>query len=140
MNEDKLTRDEVFASNAKRTSDFVFDSEVAEVFDDMLVRSIPLYLEQQKLIRDIARRFWLPATSVADLGCSLGTTLLGIASVIEEAESLVGYDNSEAMLVRARSNVDKAAEAERVELRFGDLNGDLDEICLLYTSPSPRDS
>ncbi|OED35614.1 carboxy-S-adenosyl-L-methionine synthase CmoA [Chromatiales bacterium (ex Bugula neritina AB1)] len=129
-----MSRDEVFVNDIKRTSDFVFNREVVEVFDDMLARSIPLYEEQQNLIREIARRFWVPETSIADLGCSLGTTLLGIAEAVPEAGTLVGYDNSDAMLDRARSNIESAGKARVVAVQSGDLNGDLKEVELINTS------
>ena len=44
------SKDEVFSSSAARGSDFEFNEEVARVFDDMLARSLPFYLEQQPLI------------------------------------------------------------------------------------------
>jgi len=73
-----MNKDKIFSIDKERTSDFVFDESVVDVFDDMLNRSVPLYLEQQKMIQDIAKRFWVPETSIVDLGCSLGTTLINI--------------------------------------------------------------
>jgi tRNA (cmo5U34)-methyltransferase len=45
-----MERDQVFSSTSARGSDFEFNEEVAAVFDDMLVRSVPFYLEQRLLI------------------------------------------------------------------------------------------
>ena len=42
-----MNRDKIFESGAGRGSDFEFNAEVAEVFDDMLERSVPFYKEQQ---------------------------------------------------------------------------------------------
>ena len=36
-----MNRDDVFQNTAGRASDFKFDQRVAEVFDDMLTRSVP---------------------------------------------------------------------------------------------------
>jgi len=125
-----MNTDKVFTLDAERSSDFVFDQSVAEVFDDMLNRSVPLYGEQQKMIKDIAKRFWIPDTSIVDLGCSLGTTLINIAVNVPEAESLVGYDNSQPMIDRATSNIEKANQTDRITLKFADLNGDLDDLVI----------
>lgn len=123
-----MSKDEVFVDAAQRSTDFVFDRQVAEVFDDMLCRSIPLYTEQQSLIRDIAKQFWLTDTSVVDLGCSLGTTLLNMASTLEDTKKFVGYDNSVPMLDKARTNIESAGECGRIELCYADLNANLDDI------------
>jgi tRNA (cmo5U34)-methyltransferase len=120
----KAGRDSVFLSPDARASDFEFNDEVAAVFDDMLVRSVPCYLEQQKLIREIAARFHVPGTKVYDLGCSTATTLINIAQSLDDSAQLVGYDNSEPMLERARENVATANLANRVDLRYADLNAD----------------
>ena len=42
----------------------------------MLERSVPFYLEQQKMVMDIGKRFWVPGTKVYDLGCSTATMLV----------------------------------------------------------------
>ncbi len=122
------SKDEIFVDDKLRSSDFVFDRQVVDVFDDMLCRSIPLYSEQQNLIRDIARQFWLADTSVVDFGCSLGTTLLNLADTLETATEFTGYDNSQPMLDKARANIERAGEADRIELCLADLNGDLEAI------------
>ena len=78
-------RDSVFSGSDARASDFEFNEEVAGVFDDMLVRSVPCYLEQQNLIREIATRFHIPGTKIYDLGCSTGTTLMNIAQSLDDS-------------------------------------------------------
>jgi tRNA (cmo5U34)-methyltransferase len=120
-----MARDEVFASSAPRSSDFEFNAEVAAVFDDMLVRSIPLYREQQAGIQEMARKFHVPGTRVYDLGCSTGTTLIGLGRALGPTARLFGYDNSEPMLERAARNVEQAGLADVIELRNVDLNDDL---------------
>lgn len=125
-----MSKDEVFASTAARSSDFEFNEEVAKVFDDMLARSVPFYLEQQSIIQEIAKRFWVEGTNMYDLGSSTGTTLIGIAKALQNAANLVGYDNSQPMLDRARNNAYIAGAGEQIDFRFGDLNGDLGELSL----------
>ena len=132
MGRDHMTsgRDSVFAAPGARASDFEFNEEVAGVFDDMLVRSVPCYLEQQGLIREIATRFHVPGTKIYDLGCSTGTTLLNIGHAIDDSVELVGYDNSKPMLERARQNVARSGLANPVDLRYADLNVDASDLDL----------
>src|SRR6476646_8245595 len=73
-----MKHDDIFSAPEKPAFDFEFDAEVAFVFDDMLERSVPFYLEQQNMIQTMSKSFWLPDTHVYDLGCSTGTTLEGL--------------------------------------------------------------
>ena len=125
-----MARDEVFGTTAARGSDFQFNEEVASVFDDMLVRSVPFYLEQQSLIEEIARRFAIPGTSVVDLGCSTGTTLIRLAKQLEPGVQLLGYDNSEPMLERARRNAADLGVGDQIEFCHGDFNEKFDNLLI----------
>jgi tRNA (cmo5U34)-methyltransferase len=122
--------DEIFRAAASGAMDFEFNEEVAQVFDDMLVRSIPLYQEQQCMIRDLAAKFWLAGTNVYDFGCSTATTLLNIARAIQGPGRLVGFDNSVPMLEQARAKIRKEKLQERVSVQYADLNGELEEATL----------
>jgi tRNA (cmo5U34)-methyltransferase len=147
-----LKRDRIFLDPDKAASPFEFNEEVAEVFDDMLERSVPFYLEQQTMIRGLSRNLWIPGTMVYDLGCSTATTLIGLACELPPSAHFVGYDNSAPMLERARRKVDEARLQERIELRLGDLNGELRDLrldnagivtmawTLQFVSPLRRDS
>src|SRR5512147_2131048 len=97
-----MAHDRLFAETASRASDFEFDEKVAGVFDDMLERSVPLYLEQQSMIAELAAQFWMPGSRAYDLGCSTGTTLVRLARALEPPVHLVGYDSALPMLARAR--------------------------------------
>ena len=73
-----MKKDEIYLKPEKRARDFEFDADVAEVFDDMLERSIPFYVEQQAMIKTMCRKLWVPGTNLYDLGCSTATTLIGL--------------------------------------------------------------
>ncbi len=121
-------KDTIFSARDTKPGDFVFDAEVANVFDDMLSRSIPLYQEQQNLIGQIAQSFWQPDTAIIDLGCSTATTLIQIEKNIPQAKTLIGYDNSEPMLEKSRSNLAELALEKKISLRLCDLNSDLSNL------------
>src|SRR4249920_3809135 len=121
------TKDRVFSESGPRASDFEFNREVAEVFDDMLARSVPYYHEQQGLIQQIARKFYVPGTRVYDLGCSTGVTLTNLAKALGPEVQLIGYDYSQPMLDKAQHNISQAGLSDRIELRLADFNLDLTE-------------
>ena len=122
-----MDHDNLFDNNAAHGSDFIFDEEVARVFDDMLARSIPFYLEQQKLLVTITDEFYLDGTKVTDLGCSTGTTLINLAKSINRISCLQGFDNASAMLEKATDNTKLAGIDDRIHLAYADLNGDLSD-------------
>ena len=128
-----MSRDQVFATTAGRGSDFEFNEDVAAVFDDMIVRSVPFYTEQQALIQEAARKFYVPGTCICDLGCSTGTTLIGLARTLGPEARLVGLDNSQPMLNKARDNIANAGFSEQIGLRNLDLN-DVAQVDLENTS------
>jgi len=125
-----VKKDKIFLSSDKGSSDFEFNAEVAEVFDDMLERSIPFYTEQQAMIRGLCKNLWVSGTKVYDLGCSTATTLIGLSRELPDSARLIGYDNSLPMLERARRNIDENHVQERIEVRHGDLNGQLSDLPL----------
>ncbi len=105
--------------------DFKFDQGVADVFDDMLERSIPFYAELQRMTVELARRFAQPGTAVVDLGCSTGNTLLLLAREIPDTSvRLVGVDSSRPMLDKARAKLEAAGVLGRCDLREADLDGE----------------
>jgi tRNA (cmo5U34)-methyltransferase len=125
-----MKRDQVFLISSARASDFVFNTEVAQVFDDMIVRSVPFYIEQQFMIKEIGKKFWIPNTNVYDLGCSTGTTLINTCRETEGPGQFIGYDNSIPMLEQAKRKIKENGLENRIELRYGDLNGDLSNLAI----------
>lgn len=121
-------KDTIFSERDTQRGDFVFDAEVANVFDDMLSRSIPLYHEQQELIGQIARTYWQADTAIVDLGCSTATTLLQIENRIPQAQRLIGYDNSRPMLEKSHAKLTEAGLEKKISLRYCDLNSDLSDL------------
>ena len=96
----KSSKDDLFRKR-KSQSDFVFDEQVADVFDDMVVRSIPGYETIVSTIGGFARKYYRPNSNIYDLGCSLGGVTFEICKQLGESDfNLVAIDNSEAMVER----------------------------------------
>ncbi|MEX1301759.1 MAG: carboxy-S-adenosyl-L-methionine synthase CmoA [Desulfotignum sp.] len=98
-----MTRDRVFATKHGQIQPFSFNREVAEVFDDMLVRSVPLYSESLDRQVDLVRRFYRPGTRIYDLGCSHGNLGVKLQAAFKRTGfTLVGVDTSKPMLEKYR--------------------------------------
>ena len=109
--------DKVFAKPIKKQ--FEFDEEVAAVFDDMLQRSVPFYKESQKITEFFILKKLENGGVVYDLGCSTATLLLNIHRNLKKSATLIGLDNSEAMLEQARKKCE--AYGAKVEVKNADI-------------------
>ena len=120
--------DGLFAGDRRRAQDFDFGAPTAAVFDDMLERSVPLYRELQHMIGRLALEFAVDGSTVYDLGCSTGASLLCIDQQLppERAVHFVGIDSSPEMLERARAKLERVGFERPCELVLGDLNRDID--------------
>lgn len=122
---DAKRKDKVFEKPISKQ--FEFDEEVASVFDDMLDRSVPFYKDVLDLITNLTVKNTKKGAKVTDLGCSTATTLLEIYRKSNKDLKLLGIDNSEAMIQRAKRKV-KAYGAD-IELKIGDFTKDEIELC-----------
>ncbi|MCU0368066.1 MAG: carboxy-S-adenosyl-L-methionine synthase CmoA [Cyclobacteriaceae bacterium] len=117
-----MQHDEVFKEPKKKVEDFSFNKTVVKVFDNMVTRSVPFYLEMQRMMTEIAQDFATPGSTVYDLGCSTGTTLINLHQVVPPDVKFVGYDNSDEMVAQCIENF-KASNVDReYEIRNHDLN------------------
>lgn len=64
-------KDTLFSAPIDKIGDFTFDERVAEVFPDMIQRSVPGYSNIISAIGMLAERFVKPHSKIYDLGCSL---------------------------------------------------------------------
>lgn len=95
-----MGRDDLFAK-PQQVVDFAFTDAVADVFPDMIRRSVPGYETVISLLGVIARRYIQTDSNVYDLGCSLGASTLSVYQQTNIED--VNYhcvDNSPAMIQR----------------------------------------
>lgn len=117
-----MGKDEVFKKEIEKASDFKFGANVAGVFDDMVGRSVPFYGEIQRMVAELAATYAKEGTDVYDLGCSTGTTLIGMDSLVNRDVQFIGVDDSMEMLDKCRAKLTELKFSRPCELRCVDLN------------------
>jgi tRNA (cmo5U34)-methyltransferase len=115
-------RDEVFVAPDQPVWDFAFNARVADVFDDMVSRSVPHYREMQRMVCELAEDFARPDTNLYDIGCSTATTLLMLDPMLDPSVNFIGIDNAPDMLDKARQKIARRATQRSIELRTADLH------------------
>jgi tRNA (cmo5U34)-methyltransferase len=93
-------KDKVFDKPIKEQ--FSFNEEVANVFDDMLGRSVPYYHDVLKLVTGFSQNFLKDDSIVYDIGCSTGSTLIELIKKSPYKLQAYGIDTSSHMLDKAR--------------------------------------
>lgn len=119
-----MSKDEYF-KDIEKPFDFKFSANVAKVFDDMVSRSVPFYGEIQRMTAELAASHAKENTLVYDLGCSTGTTMIGMDTLVNPNITFVGVDDSKEMLDKCRQKLDELGINRTVELRCADLANNL---------------
>lgn len=95
-------QDQVYRKSQSHIVDFAFTAEIADVFPDMIRRSVPGYETVIPMTGLIAARHLGADGRAFDLGCSLGATTQAILSQNDSPHIRVtGMDNSAPMIERA---------------------------------------
>ena len=98
-------RDEIYKDKVD-ISKFTFDQKVVDVFDDMVLRSVPGYKQMIELIGLAGRTYPVVNSNVYDLGCSTGAVTLSIASNLKSASvKIFSIDNSKEMIEQCSKNL-----------------------------------
>lgn len=105
-NEMKHT-DRVYAEPLPNTPAFEFNGQVADVFENMIDRSVPGYGLMLDMIALMTAHFAQPGSNCYDLGCSLGASTLRIRQQLPASCNVIGVDSSPDMVIRARRNVER---------------------------------
>lgn len=115
-------RDMLFSAPIAQLGDWTFDERVAEVFPDMIQRSVPGYSNIISMIGMLAERFVMPGSQVYDLGCSLGAATLSVRrNVHHDGCKIIAVDNSPAMVERCRRHLNAFKAQTPVEVIEGDI-------------------
>lgn len=115
-------RDSIYASPLGDVANFAFDDRVAEVFPDMIRRSVPGYATIVQTLGLLAGKYAQDNALIYDLGCSLGATSIAMKQHVKaKGVTIVGLDNSEAMVQRCQAHVNAWRGDVPVEIKCADI-------------------
>lgn len=115
-------RDKLYRNPEQPNAAFTFDRQVAQVFPDMIQRSVPGYATVINMIGVLAGEYVQSGTVCYDLGCSLGACSLALAAGITAPECrIVAVDNSLDMLTRAREQTAQLQLSSPIEWICADV-------------------
>lgn len=115
------SRDQMFAQ-PQQVVDFAFTAAVADVFPDMVRRSVPGYETVISQLGVLARRYAQADSAIYDLGCSLGASTLAMAlQVRQSGVQYIGVDNSEAMIQRCEQRLARQLAAGSFQTLCADI-------------------
>jgi tRNA (cmo5U34)-methyltransferase len=122
-----MKKDQLYADPQQVVPDFVFDERVAQVFPDMINRSVPGYATIINMIGTLASRSVSQGSNCYDLGCSLGAASMAVCSSIAHQDyALIAVDNSMPMLQQAS----KLLELEQRETPIRLLCADVRDVTI----------
>ncbi len=108
--------------NTDPVSAFVFDDKVADVFTDMINRSVPGYATIIAMIGTLAERYAQDDSRCYDLGCSLGAATLAMRQNIKAQDcKIIAVDISAAMISRCEKVLSLDKNVTAVELHCADI-------------------
>lgn len=120
-----MSKDEIYTAAESGDRPFRFNAAVAEVFPDMLRRSIPGYAASIEAIGSLAARYVTANSNCYDLGCSLGAASLAMqAGTSVDGCRIVAVDNAPAMVERCREIVAHAKDSAHptpIDVREADI-------------------
>lgn len=121
------SKDNLFNQVKVDLTPFEFDQHVAEVFEDMIQRSVPGYRELVEQIGILSLNVVQPETNVYDLGTSLGAVTMAIRRRLNDPSVTVfAVDNSNAMIKRCRL----LAQAYQSDVALKIIEQDINNIAI----------
>ena len=116
-----IKKDNLYKSNFPKNHKFTFNIDVANVFGDMVNRSVPGYEFLIENIGVLSKKFYQPNTKIYDLGSSLCACSLSILDKVQNTEvQIYAVDSSKAMIDICRKSID------RKEIKF--IHSDIEDV------------
>jgi len=116
-----IKKDNLYKSNFPKNHKFTFNIDVANVFGDMVNRSVPGYEFLIENIGVLSKKFYQPNTKIYDLGSSLCACSLSILEKVQNTEvQIYAVDSSKAMIDICKKSID------RKEIKF--INSDISDV------------
>ena len=121
MKQGKSKEDKVYSSARDTVEAFEFNAQVADVFENMIERSVPGYSLLLDMIGVLTESYAQEGSNSYDLGCSLGASTLRIRQNLPDDCKVIGIDNSAAMVERCVHNMQRDHSRAAVEIRQENL-------------------
>ena len=103
-----MKRDSLYNQPRKQVVDFAFDNAVADVFPDMIRRSVPGYENIISMLGTLGDQYAQGNSTIYDLGCSLGASTLSLYQQVQASNiQFIAIDNAPAMVEQCRQNLQK---------------------------------
>lgn len=117
-----MEKDRIYTESLANIANFSFDAQVADVFTDMIERSVPGYRSIITMIETLTEHYAQPDSTLYDLGCSLGGATLSMRRGVTASKCrIVAVDNSEAMVDRCRKLTERDHHRVPVEMICDDI-------------------
>ena len=101
-----MKKDNLYNKEIPKDHKFTFNSEVTDVFEDMVHRSVPGYEFLIENIGFIAKKFY-QKTQIYDLGSSLCACSLSVQDKIQNINgNIYAVDSSPSMINECKKNID----------------------------------
>ena len=95
-------KDKIYKKPLDPLVKFTFNKQVADVFPDMIARSVPGYDTTIAMIGVLAEKYATDGSVCYDLGSSLGAATLAMRHHISKNVKIVAVDNSAAMVEKSQ--------------------------------------
>jgi tRNA (cmo5U34)-methyltransferase len=116
------SKDAIYSQPQQQVEGCSFDQSVAEVFPDMIQRSVPGYNTTVDAIGQLCARYATDNSQIYDLGCSLGAVSLAAGRYVKAKDcKIIAVDNSEAMVERCKLHVQAYKSNTPVEVQCDNL-------------------
>jgi tRNA (cmo5U34)-methyltransferase len=117
-----MSKDNLYSESLANIANFSFDAQVADVFADMIERSVPGYRSIITMIETLTGHYAQPGSNLYDLGCSLGAATLSMERGLGVEDChIIAVDNSAAMVERCRKAVERIHTCANVVVVEGDI-------------------
>ncbi len=117
-------RDKLFQEKTDLV-DFTFDKDVANVFDDMVRRSVPGYQSMIEMLGLMVKTYGQDNSHYYDLGASTGTASLALGlNNTHNNNQIIAVDNSPAMIKKCKINLENKLS------NFSAICIDIEDICI----------
>ena len=129
-------KDEIYKDPLDKIEKFTFSSEVSRVFDDMIVRSVPGYVENLSFTADLIFRYYRDGELIVDLGSSTGALAEALLKRFgSRSFHYIGIDSSESMVEKARQRVAGKEQKSQIRFQTGDIRDTLpDKIAVAVSA------